>query len=184
MALAEKLTKVYKLPVKTTKPYWCNDGRRRIDIYTPEGSKTCLLARVKLEIKLKRRLADDEEVDHRDNDKTNDKYSNLQVLSKRDNVLKSLGNRLDSQHEFMRSEEGRVELSELVKGELNPMACFSDFNVEQYRIAFSKGDETVKSLVFKTGNSSRAVRNMLTGISYSHVPGPLAKLNRGRPPKE
>ena len=183
MALAEKLTKVYGVPVTTTKPYWCSDGRRRIDIYTPEGRKTCLLARVKLEIKLKRRLADDEEVDHRDNDKTNDRYANLQVLSKRENVLKSLGNNFESQHDFMRSQEGRVELSELVRGELNPMACFSDFNVEQYRIAFSKGEETVKSIMFRTGNSSRSVRNMLTGISYSHVPGPVASLARGRPTK-
>lgn len=46
-------------------------------------------ARYKLAVNLGRYLTKDETVDHIDNDKTNDDISNLQILSRRDNICKS-----------------------------------------------------------------------------------------------
>lgn len=46
-------------------------------------------ARYKLAVSLGRYLTKDETVDHIDNDKTNDDISNLQILSRRDNICKS-----------------------------------------------------------------------------------------------
>lgn len=43
-----------------------------------------------LETKLNRRLIGGEEADHIDNDKTNDSPNNLQILSKSDNIKKSI----------------------------------------------------------------------------------------------
>ena len=49
---------------------------------------TMALARYRMSVKLGRMLRDDEQVDHIDNDKTNDSIDNLQILSKRDNIAK------------------------------------------------------------------------------------------------
>ena len=49
---------------------------------------TIALARYRMAIKLGRLLRDDEQVDHIDNDKTNDSIDNLQILSKEDNIAK------------------------------------------------------------------------------------------------
>lgn len=46
-------------------------------------------ARYKLAVHLGRYLTEDETVDHIDNDKTNDDISNLQILSKYENIRKS-----------------------------------------------------------------------------------------------
>lgn len=50
---------------------------------------TITLAKYKLSVKLGRRLSSDEEVDHKDDDKTNDALGNLQILSKQENIAKS-----------------------------------------------------------------------------------------------
>lgn len=49
---------------------------------------TIALARYRMAVKLGRMLRDDEQVDHIDNDKTNDDINNLQILSKEDNMAK------------------------------------------------------------------------------------------------
>jgi len=50
---------------------------------------TITLAKYKLSVKLGRRLTSEEEVDHEDEDKTNDALGNLQILSKQENIAKS-----------------------------------------------------------------------------------------------
>lgn len=50
--------------------------------------KTVSLARYKMSVSLGRRLMKDEQVDHIDEDKTNDVISNLQILSRADNIIK------------------------------------------------------------------------------------------------
>ena len=65
------------------------DGRTIIVLYDGERRTTRLLAKVKLEVKLGRLLINDETVDHKDRDVTNDFYDNLQVLSRASNAFKS-----------------------------------------------------------------------------------------------
>lgn len=89
--LSKKLSKVYDEPVRILGIYiWKENGRKIVDVWVGDTKKTCQLARVKLEIKLGRKLVKGEEVDHIDDDCTNDRYNNLQVLSKPKNASKSL----------------------------------------------------------------------------------------------
>ena len=88
--LARKLSKVYGKELRIVGPYHCKDGRRRVDVISTCKKKTMLLARVRLEIKLGRSLTKDEEVDHKDEGKTNDSYKNVQVLSTTENVRKQI----------------------------------------------------------------------------------------------
>lgn len=66
-----------------------SDGRKIVCLHTNEGATTKLLAKVKLEIKLRRRLGKNDTVDHVDEDPTNDRYANLQLLSRIKNAKKS-----------------------------------------------------------------------------------------------
>lgn len=85
------VNKLYGETVTIWGPYKCADGRLRVDLKTtstPRGH-TVLLARLLLEIKLGRRLNENETVDHDDGDKTNDSPSNLKVMSLADNASES-----------------------------------------------------------------------------------------------
>lgn len=57
-------------------------------VNSKEDRTTISLARYKMSVKLGRLLADDEQVDHIDNDKTNDSIDNLQLLSPAENMEK------------------------------------------------------------------------------------------------
>lgn len=67
------------------------DGRIRLHLINPDTKEVRfkLLARYRIEVKLKRFLTKDETVDHIDEDRTNDKLSNLQVIPMRSNIIKS-----------------------------------------------------------------------------------------------
>jgi hypothetical protein len=70
-------------------PYEGKDGRKRCVIYYEKGNTPSKsLSRVLMEDKLNRVLEPDEEVDHEDNDKTNDDINNLQILTSEENKLK------------------------------------------------------------------------------------------------
>lgn len=63
-------------------PYEGKDGRKRCVLYFEKGNTTSKsYPRLIAEAKLGRILTDNEEVDHRDTDHTNDSTDNLQVLS-------------------------------------------------------------------------------------------------------
>jgi hypothetical protein len=66
-----------------------SDNRRRIVFYNnPNDRSGMTYARYLMCVKLGYILPTELEVDHKDNDKTNDDVSNLQVLTKLENVLK------------------------------------------------------------------------------------------------
>lgn len=63
-----------------------SDGRNTLSLYNSSTDRSSTqYARYLLAVKLKRYLTTDEEVDHIDDDKTNDDLSNLQLLSSTDN---------------------------------------------------------------------------------------------------
>lgn len=67
-------------------PYVCQDKRKRIVIIWPDGFQTSIsYARFLMEKALDRYLSSHEEVDHIDDDKTNDVITNLQILSSLEN---------------------------------------------------------------------------------------------------
>lgn len=161
-------------------PYLCKDGRMRCDVmyHGRNRPKTVLWARYKLEKKLGRPLRKGETVDHKDDDKTNDRLNNLQVLSLADNVRKSAtGKALVA---YMRSAEGREASRLRARGEKNQQAQFSDALVIKLRRLHIRGKLDRTGACEKYGVSDRAMRNMLAGVSYSHLPGSV-RLKRGRP---
>lgn len=63
-----------------------SEGRKTLTLYnSPTDRSSCQYARYLLAVHLKRFLTDDEEVDHINNDKTDDSIKNLQLLSKKEN---------------------------------------------------------------------------------------------------
>ncbi len=66
------------------------DGRRRMFMYNPLSGKrrSITLARYRMSVMLGRKLRKDEEVDHKDDDFTNDRRSNLQILTPAQNRRK------------------------------------------------------------------------------------------------
>jgi hypothetical protein len=70
-----------------------NEGRRYANLIPIDGSsglkrKTISYARYLMSVKEGRILNEDEHVDHKDDDKTNDDINNLQILSLRENNIK------------------------------------------------------------------------------------------------
>lgn len=90
----ELIRRILKLNPKIRRVYGpytrASDARRIVILYDGTKRSARLLAKVKLEVKIGRLLRSDETVDHKDEDKTNDRYANLQVLSLADNARKSV----------------------------------------------------------------------------------------------
>jgi hypothetical protein len=66
-----------------------NENRRIVDLFNSNSDRTTIsYARYLMGIKLGYEVPDDFEVDHKDDDKTNDDINNLQLLSQEQNLLK------------------------------------------------------------------------------------------------
>lgn len=77
--------------MKVYGPYLRKDLRKHTVIVKDDGSKTTKsFPKYLMENKLGRELADDETVDHKDEDKTNNDIDNLQILSRSDNAKKAM----------------------------------------------------------------------------------------------
>lgn len=85
----EKVLALYPEFKKIYGPYLAKNERRLVVLYDGARHSSRQLAKVRLEVKLGRRLINNETVDHCDEDCTNDDPSNLQVLGKSENAAKS-----------------------------------------------------------------------------------------------
>ena len=65
-----------------------DDGRKMISLVGSQSKTTISYSRYLMSVKLGYLVPDDLEVDHKDDDKTNDDINNLQLLTKQDNILK------------------------------------------------------------------------------------------------
>ena len=163
-------------------PYVRNKDNRKFVILTVDGRKiTKLYAKVKLEIKLGRLLSRDETVDHKDDDVTNDKFANLQLLSMLDNVSK--GHRTGALHtrgavRYSKSAIGRQKTSERTQGERNNRAKFTNQEARRLRIDFAKGRHTVTDIMKLYDVSDRTVKSLLSGRTYVEAGGPLITLRK------
>lgn len=75
--------------MKVYGPYTRSDGRQHVILYDGVCRKTISYPKYLLEQKLGRQLTEDETCDHIDNDYTNNDISNLQILSRADNIKKA-----------------------------------------------------------------------------------------------
>lgn len=176
MNLNQKILELYPEYHTVHGPYVRKTDRRKIVIlYAGTRRTTRLLAKVKLEIKIGRRLRGKETVDHKDEDPTNDCYSNLQVLSRAENASKSsIGNTYALG--FKQSKEQKRN------GDKNGKAQLTNKQVRMYRKLFNASKIRRKEICVQSGLSDRSIRNMLRGVSYVEAGGPfLKKLKVGRP---
>lgn len=65
------------------------EGRRYVHLVSPNGRTTTSYARYLMATRLGRLLGEKEQVDHIDNNKMNDSYENLQILTQKENLDKS-----------------------------------------------------------------------------------------------
>lgn len=91
-----KLLQLYPAYDKVTGPYSRKDGRKHLCLNNskvshsePNKTKTLSWPKALVEVREGRLLLDNETADHIDEDFTNDELSNLQILSRPANILKS-----------------------------------------------------------------------------------------------
>lgn len=90
--------RLYTGTVNFQGPYLRPDGRKFIVLIYASGKRsTTLLSRFKMTLHLDRVLSAEEDVDHKDEDRTNDRVSNLQLLSKSKNSSKHMVSRYGRQ---------------------------------------------------------------------------------------
>lgn len=83
-------------------PYTRNDGRKHVVIVHEDGRKqTKSYPRLLMEQHLGRELTKDETVDHINNDFTDDRIENLQILSLADNASKAMIGREAKMYQFL-----------------------------------------------------------------------------------
>lgn len=83
------LSKIYKDAIIYGPYFNKSTGRWIVEIDTNNQKERINYARFKIQEYLGRLLTTLEEVDHKDENKTNDDISNLQILSKEENVIKT-----------------------------------------------------------------------------------------------
>lgn len=133
MVNLNKLYEIYGDGALVLGPYiWKKNGRKIVDVKTLDGkTKTMLFGRLVLEIKIGRKLLDNETVDHIDEDSSNDSPCNLQVLSRSDNAKKSCNpHNLIS---WVKDENNRFKMSEAKSGVLNVNSKLSEENISDIR---------------------------------------------------
>lgn len=87
--MEDVVKKIYGTDVRLSRIYHCKDGRKRIDLIAPNWRKTVQYAKLVLEVKLGRKLINDETVDHLNGDKTDDSPENLRIMSLSENARDS-----------------------------------------------------------------------------------------------
>ena len=152
-----------------------SDSRAIMTLVGDEGLKySAQLAKLRLEIKIGRILTIDETVDHVDEDRTNDHYDNLQLLSRSENCTKSaLGNQ--NSLGYKQTDEQKRS------GSKNGKAVLTDDQVLEFRIRFSEKQITKSEIIEQTQMCDKSVRNMLHGVTYSDVGYPCKPAKTGRP---
>ncbi len=164
-------------------PYIRKDGRKIVILYDGRKRSARQLAKVKLEVKLGRRLYWDEEVDHIDEDPTNDKFSNLQALTKSENASKSKFNGKGFSWATGYKQEDHVKRN----GSKNGQAKLALGDAAYYRKLFKKGRITLSGMRKETGLNAKSIKHLVTGVTYIHEGGPICRLvprnSVGRPGK-
>lgn len=143
------------------KPYVMKkQGRSYVGLRKDGIWKMRTLARFNMEINLGRELKYEEQVDHIDEDKTNDNIENLQILPALENSRKARAHG-----------KGASTLS-APRGENNGLSKFTNIEVENLRKEFLQGNYSIKSFAKKHKVAYPSMSSILRGLTYSNVPMP------------
>ncbi len=115
-------------------------------------------------------------VNHEDGVKLNNSVTNLTLMTYGQNNLHAYRTGLKSHSEYQK------KLSkERLTGENNLNAIFKDSDIIKIRTQYSRRETTVKKIANEYGIGQRSVKNMLIGITFSHINGAIkyaTKVNR------
>jgi len=92
------------------------------------------------------------EVNHKDGDKTNNHVGNLEIVSRRQNILHGVAN------DFIP-----------ITGSQNPAAKLTEDDVRQIKRRYVKGQYGYKRLAKEYGVCWEAIRNIIKGYVWQHV---------------
>jgi hypothetical protein len=166
-------------------PYIGKDGRYRSILYKDKTRTTVSYPKLLLECSLGRLLLPNETCDHKDGDFSNNSLSNLQVLTRRDNVIKAHkdgihSSQVDRLRNHAKSKQGR-EASRARLLENNPLSLWSYEEVVSLRNSFLKREVSVEDIAIKYDTGFRTVKDMLTGKNYSHIKSLVCSVPRRSP---
>jgi hypothetical protein len=180
IAQIEKLKEIYKFKTITFyKPYISKEGRKNLNIKMDSKHRLRLLAAWLVEIKYGRKMLPNETVDHIDEDKTNDSIDNLQILTRKDNIIKA--------HKNGKYNESLKKILLYVKsdansknhsGDKNGSSKISDDKVKYYRQLFCENKISIKEIQKETGMHRRSVENFITGKSYINTGGSTSAIKK------
>jgi hypothetical protein len=161
-------------------PYPFKDGRLRCTLTGINAnvgfSRFISFPKLLMECHLKRRLGDDETVDHIDGN--NNDICNLQILSRVANALKAFDDgKSSSDHlvNYSKSQAGRDASAERFRAN-NPNAVFDDHaTIIKIRNDYKGLVASETELAIQFGVSKRAIYNLLVGNSYNYIAGAISK---------
>ena len=181
--LENAVLKLYPEFVKILGPYIRRkDKRKYIMLYNGKVKTTRMLAKVKLEVKIGRRLVNDETADHIDEDPINDAYENLQILTKSENARKSC---YLKPHTLEMTDGLRRKRSENAIGAKNGNAIFTTKQVKRLRKEYADKKISIVDISKEYKISRRSVKDMLRGNTYSNIGGATTKFkSRAGAPKK
>lgn len=176
MSLEEDLSRIYGCKVEIGNTYESKDGRRRTSLKIDGKYTVRQYGKLLLEQKLGRRLNKVETVDHIDEDKTNDDPDNLQPLTRSENARKS--SLLRQSHLYFPeiTDDERENRRIRAIGENNNNSVIPDELVVRFRKLVGNGDISCNELADHFYLDRKTMRNLLTGISFSHLGGALTDL--------
>lgn len=173
----DAILKLYPEYDRVTGPYQRKADNRKIVALTGfKRTTTRLLAKVRLEVKLGRKLVPGETVDHKDDDGTNDHPDNLQPLSLSENARKSA--KIANLENWIRPRVGSKELSDKNAGERSSVATFNNLEVRQLREGFIEFGE-LREVAAGAPCNRKSLRAILEGRTYQDAGGPLVKFKDG-----
>lgn len=159
------------------------DGRKRVDLINDATNRTTVsYARYLLAVKIGRFLTEDEEADHIDTDKSNDKIENLQVLTVKEHLKKTVSEipkgvcntvlcshcsksiniptwKLNVRKNFFCSRSCNAKFSRS-KGLWSGKQSFSDDLINEIRRLYKEG---------KTGYRISKILNLSSGSVYTYL---------------
>ncbi len=178
----DKVLALYPEYQKVCGPYTSKqDGRQRITLVGRDDTnrairRTVSFPKALLETSIGRRLSDGETADHIDENFENNQLTNLQVLTRAQNAIKShFYGASTAQHliDYSKSDEGRVKSSERMSGDNNVNSKLNNDEVPILRYKYVTGELTKKEICNYYDITRKAVENMLSGRSYTNCEGPV-----------
>lgn len=173
-----QLVKTNQIRVSKNGRVWSNRVNRFIGSFNPTikyqticlydkdyGKKRTMLIHRLVWLAHKGKIKDDKlQINHKDGDKLNNKLSNLELVTNRENIIHAYKTGLNKVSKFAREQS-----SKRLRSSQNPTAKFSANEVIKIRKEFNDKKFTKKELIKKYKVCRRTIENLVKGRTYSYL---------------